>query len=198
MAAAGLLRYTSRRAWRSDADVPSIMTGNGRFFQSFFFKNSPSDCNCNAVLRWCQPAAEGCQGSRRGRSSTERRRDSENFGGARGSIGRRCPDEADRQRNSGRTLKISAAPGVGSGAGAGGGRAARSEPAAEGCQGSRSSKHASALLAAACARGSIGSGGRRRPCCEVPARRRGVPGVPTRPIVNGTAAGLCNFRRRPG
>ena len=35
----------------------------------------------------------------------------------------------------------------------------------------------------------IGSGGRRRPCCEVPARRRGVPGVPTRPIVNGTAAG---------
>ena len=39
------------------------------------------------MLRWSQPGVEGCQGSQRGRSSTERRRDSASFGGARGSIG---------------------------------------------------------------------------------------------------------------
>ena len=91
--------------------------------------------------------AEGCQGSRGRRSSTERRRDSENFGGGggggRGRVGSRdrrrpcCegrsparrgargPEQADRLRNGGGTLKISTAAGVGSGAGAGGGRAVR-------------------------------------------------------------------------
>ena len=37
MAAAGLLRCISRRVWRSDADVRSIMTGNVRFFFKVFF-----------------------------------------------------------------------------------------------------------------------------------------------------------------
>ena len=81
------------------------------------------------MLRGSQPRTEGCQGSRAGRSSAERRRDSENFGGGggRGRIGsggrrRPCcerrsaarrgargPEEADRPRNGGGTLKISAA-----------------------------------------------------------------------------------------
>ena len=89
--------------------------------------------------------AEGCQGSRGRRSSTEQRRDSEYFGGggrgrigsgagggcaarvAMGRRGARGPKDADRPRDGGGTLKISAAAaaGVGSGAGAGGGCAAR-------------------------------------------------------------------------
>ena len=94
--------------------------GLRRFFRKNF---EPGDFEwAAAVCRWLQRRTEGYQGSRGRRSSTERRRDSENFGGG--------------------------------------------------------------------GRGRIGSGGRRRLCCEGCNGGGGVPGVPRTPIVHGTAAGL--------
>ena len=93
------------------------------------------------MLRGSHPRTEGWQGSRAGRSSTERRRDSENFGGGGGGRGRigsggrrrpccerrsaarrgaRGPEEADRPRNGGGTLKISVGSGRERGRGQGG------------------------------------------------------------------------------
>ena len=95
------------------------------------------------MLRWSQPGAEGCQGSRRGRSSTEQRRDSASFGGARGSIGSWGQAAAGLRG---------------------------SQPAAEGGQGSRRGRSSTERRRDSenfgGARGSIGSGGRQRPCCN--------------------------------
>ena len=100
MAAAGLLRYTSRRVWRSDADVPT--------------RPIVKACKCSARsgVRSSKHCAARCR--KLSACDSDSRPACENFCAAGPVIGVRCP------------------------------------------------------LAAACARGSIGSGGRRRPCCEGP------------------------------
>ena len=76
---------------RAGRDLDFFSKSNDDFgLRRFFRKNfEPGDFEwAAAVLRGLQRRTEGCQGSRGRRSSTERRRDSENFVPWRGRAGR--------------------------------------------------------------------------------------------------------------